>query len=52
MNSPFVVYRKDTIEEVVVYAVRDDDKGYPHFLVYEDGQWKYISAKHFEPYGM
>lgn len=25
-----------------VYAVRDDKNGYPHFLIYEDGEWKYI----------
>lgn len=36
-------------ESRIVYAVRDDRDGYPHFLIYEDGEWKYVSAKHFEP---
>lgn len=32
-----------------VYNIRDDKNGYPHFLIYIDNQWKYISAKHFIP---
>lgn len=32
-----------------VYRIRDDDKGYPHALIYEDRQWKYVSMKHFTP---
>lgn len=32
---------------VEVYAVRDDRNGYPHFLIYENGEWKYKSAKYF-----
>lgn len=34
---------------VTVYNVKDDKKGYPHFLVYIDNQWQYISAKYFKP---
>lgn len=34
---------------VSVYNVRDNKHGYPLFLIYEDLQWKYISAKHFVP---
>lgn len=32
-----------------VYDITYDNKGYPHFLIYEDGQWKRVSAKHFKP---
>jgi hypothetical protein len=39
----------NTQKLVTVYAVRDDKNGYPHFLIYEDGEWKYVSAKHFIP---
>lgn len=35
------------MERVNVYAVRDDKNGYPQFLIYENGEWKYVSAKHF-----
>lgn len=43
---------KTHIKEYVrtkVFAIRDDNNGYPHFLIYENGAWKYVSAKHFEP---
>lgn len=54
----FQVIKKDSIERddyngesdyelVEVYAVRDDKNGYPHFLIYENGEWKYKSAKYF-----
>ena len=32
-----------------VYDITYDNSGYPHFLIYEDGQWKRVSAKHFKP---
>lgn len=32
-----------------VFDVRNDKTGYPHFLIYRDGQWLWRSAKHFEP---
>ena len=35
--------------KVKVYAIRNDKNGYPHFLIYEDNQWKWKSAKHFTP---
>ena len=35
--------------KVKVFNVRDDKVGYPHFLIYEDGEWKYVKAKHFIP---
>ena len=47
MSGIFTVFNKDTLKEVNVYAVKNDKVGYPHFLIYEDSQWKYRSAKHF-----
>lgn len=38
-----------SLSSVEVYNVRDDKNGYPHFLIYENGEWKYVSAKHFVP---
>lgn len=32
-----------------VYDISYDKKGYPHFLVYYDGQWIRRSAKCFTP---
>lgn len=32
-----------------VFDITYDQRGYPHFLVYKDGQWVRMSAKHFEP---
>lgn len=32
-----------------IYNIRDDKKGYPHVLIYEDRQWKYVSMKYFYP---
>lgn len=55
MEELFKVYRvfvdnKDfKFVPVSVYNVRDDKHGYPLFLIYDDLQWKYISAKHFIP---
>ena len=46
----FVVYDKRKGQygmPVTVYSVRDDKNGYPHFLIYENDQWKYVSAKRF-----
>lgn len=55
MEELFKVYKafKDNtglkFVPVSVYNVRDNKHGYPLFLIYEDLQWKYISAKHFVP---
>lgn len=32
-----------------VYDITYDKNGYPHFLIYKDGQWVRLSAKHFRP---
>ena len=45
----FNVYKKETNEIVDVYDIRTDRAGYPMFLIYENNQWKYRSAKHFKP---
>lgn len=55
MNELFKVYEFMSIGgnliavPVSVYRVRDDKNGFPHFLVYKDKQWRYISAKHYIP---
>ena len=36
----------------MVFAVRNDKNGYPHFLLYENGQWLWRSAKYYEPTGI
>lgn len=48
----FQVQTKTTKKLVDVYDVKCDVRdvnGYPHFLVYKDGQWIYHTAKIFEP---
>ena len=44
-------YRRDrfTVVEERIYGVRSDKHGYPQFLIYNNNQWRWISAKHFEP---
>lgn len=32
-----------------VYDIKYNKAGYPHFLIYKEGQWLMRSAKHFEP---
>lgn len=43
----FKVIRKEDGRAFVVYSVRNDKVGYPHFLMWEDNQWKWQSAKYF-----
>ena len=56
----FQVYRRNTLhfdrivsdyiaEKVEVFDIKRDKNGYPHFLIFSDGEWKYESAKHFIP---
>ena len=45
----FTVINKDSKDIYDVYDVSYDKKGYPHFLVFKDGQWLRLSAKHFVP---
>lgn len=44
------VINKDNGKDYTVYDISYDNTGYPHFLVYENGQWIRMSAKHFRPY--
>ena len=44
------VINKDNNKDYRVYDITYDKAGYPHFLVYKDGQWLRMSAKHFRPY--
>jgi hypothetical protein len=45
----FKVKFKENEKEYKVFNVKNDTKGYPHFLIYEDRQWLWKSAKHFTP---
>ena len=49
MNCLFEVYKSTNFDKTMVFAVRDDKNSYPHFLIFEDNEWKYVSAKHFLP---
>lgn len=41
---------QDLLDKVfTVYSVRNDNNGYPHFLIYCTNKWLWISAKYFEP---
>lgn len=44
----FVVWDKRRGKQVDVYHVVQS-KGYPHFLIWDNGKWLYESAKHFLP---
>jgi hypothetical protein len=43
------VIHKETSKIHTVYDLSYDKCGYPHFLIYKDGQWMRMSAKHFKP---
>ena len=32
-----------------VFDISYDKSGYPLFLIYDDGRWQRVSAKHFKP---
>lgn len=40
---------KNNNKEYKIYDVTYDNNGYPRFLIYKDGQWMRMSAKHFVP---
>ena len=44
------VINKDNGRDYKVYDITYDKAGYPHFLIYKDGQWLRMSAKYFRPY--
>ena len=43
------VINKDNNKKYRVYDITYKS-GYPRFLIYKDGQWLRMSAKHFRPY--
>lgn len=43
------VINKDNGKDYKVYDIAYDKAGYPHFLIYKDGQWLRMSAKYFRP---
>ena len=47
MNN--TVINKDNGKDYKVYDITYDKAGYPHFLIYKDGQWLRMSAKYFRP---
>lgn len=44
------VINKSNGKDYRVYDITYDKAGYPHFLIYKDGQWLRMSAKYFKPY--
>ena len=44
-----VIEKETRIEYDVFDITYDSTSGYPHFLIYKDGQWIRKSAKHFVP---
>ena len=48
MNT-FVVRDKETNQLFTVYDIKYDSAGYPHFLIYINGQWLMRTAKHYVP---
>ena len=51
MNKQYL-FKKGTKQIYEVYNIRNDKNGYPHVLVYNyygQGEWEYVSMKHFEP---
>ena len=47
-----VVMNKENGKLYDVFDIIYNKSGYPHFLIYKDGQWIRVSAKHFKPYTM
>jgi protein-disulfide isomerase-like protein with CxxC motif len=42
------VVHKETGKLFTVYNVRDKN-GFPFFLIFDNNEWKYVSAKYFTP---
>ena len=43
------VKNKTDNQVYTVYDITYDKAGYPHFLIYKNGQWLRLSAKYFRP---
>ena len=50
MDRIFNVINKNNNEKYEVFDIIYNNAGYPHFLIYKDGQWLRMSAKYFRPY--
>lgn len=46
------VFNKETNEKFEVFDITYNKSGYPTFLIYKNGQWVRMSAKHFRPFGL
>ena len=44
-----LVVHKKTEKIFKVYKIKNNKNGYPNFLIYDENQWKWLSAKHFKP---
>ncbi len=44
-----IVENKNNNRIYEVFDVTYDKSGYPRFLIYRDGEWIRLSAKHFRP---
>jgi hypothetical protein len=42
-----IMYNKETGKPEPIYAIHNDNHGYPQFLIRNDNQWIYRSAKHY-----
>lgn len=45
----FTVLDKYSQVPYTVYDIKYDSTGYPHFLIYLNGEWVMRSAKHYRP---
>ena len=48
MNN-LIVENKNNNRIYEVFDITYDKNGYPRFLIYNNGQWMRMSAKHFRP---
>ena len=48
MNN-LIVENKNNNRIYEVFDITYDKNGYPRFLIYNNGQWLRMSAKHFRP---
>ena len=47
----FKLIFREINEEVIIYNVRNDNCGFPMFLIYIKDVWVWKSAKYFKPLG-
>lgn len=45
-----IVKNKNNNEIYKVFDIIYNKNGYPHFLIYRDGEWVRMSAKYFKPH--